>query len=118
MEEPGKGVIETMTDKIRESKVEPAWLAGKLLAVNIIDSDDMTTAINTKNDASERLLQLLLTVTGNGRPGAFQTFVEIFLRSRKWDWLGEKLKGTAPILVFDCDGLPFTNVACVYFAIT
>lgn len=103
MEEPGKGVIDRMAPRIRASNVEPAWLAAELLAESIIGTDVVMMAGNPHAIAPERLGRLLLAVTGNGEPGVFQKFVEIFLSTRHLSWLGKELRSTASILVFDCD---------------
>ena len=84
--------------KIKESNVDPAWLAGKLLSAGIIGGNDVEKASNGIELAAKRRGDLLLTVMGNGAPDVFQTFVDILLSEPHLVWLGKELKGMTSLL--------------------
>ena len=96
MEKRAHGVLGGKIGRIRESNVDPAWLAGKLLAADIIGDSDYQRASNPREIADERLGELVGKVMRNGAPDVFQTFVSILLSKGHVKWLGEELKGKAP----------------------
>ena len=75
------------------SSVCPENLAGRLLARAIIGEDAYEAAQNTHSTESHRRGNLLQTVKGSGRSGAFQDLVHILLEMQQCEWLGEKLIG-------------------------
>ena len=93
MEERAYGVLRGKMGKIKRSNVDPAWLAGELLAANIIGNTDFQRASNSQVVADERRADLVLKVMGNGAPDVFQTLVSILLKESHVKWLGEELKG-------------------------
>ena len=93
MEERAYGVLRGKMGKIKRSNVDPAWLAGELLAANIIGNTDYQRASNSQVVADERRADLVLEVMGNGAPDVFQTLVSILLKENHVKWLGEELKG-------------------------
>ena len=93
MEERAYGVLRGKMGKIKRSNVDPAWLAGELLAANIIGNTDFQGASNSQVVADERRAELVLKVMGNGATDVFQTFVSILLKESHVKWLGEELKG-------------------------
>ena len=94
MEPRAHGVLRGKIGRIKESNVDPAWLAGKLLAAGIIGDIDVEKASNDRELSTNRLGELVRTVMRNGAPGVFQTFVQILLRKTEVNWLGKELKGT------------------------
>ena len=95
MEKRAHGVLRGKIGRIKESNVDPAWLAGKLLAAGIIGDSDVEKASNDRELSTNRLGELVRTVMRNGAPGVFQTFVQILLDRVDVKWLGEELKGRA-----------------------
>ena len=93
MEERAYGVLRGKMGKIKRSNVDPAWLAGELLAADIIGNTDFQRASNSQVVADERRAELVLKVMGNGAPDVFQTLVSILLKENHVKWLGEELKG-------------------------
>ena len=96
MEKRAHGVLRGKIGRIKESNVDPAWLAGKLLAAGIIGDSDVEKASNDRELSTKRLSELVRTVMRNGAPGVFQTFVQILLRKTEVNWLGKELKGNVP----------------------
>ena len=96
MEKRAHYVLGGKFGRIRESNVDPAWLAGELLAAKIIGNTELQRASNTREVADERLGELVQKVMRNGAPNVFQTFVSILLKEDHVKWLGEELKGKAP----------------------
>ena len=76
--------------------MDPAWLAGELLAAKIIGDADFRKASNISRDEDERLGKLVQKVMQNGAHDVFQTFVSILLKEDPVKWLGEELKGKPP----------------------
>ena len=95
MEEPAYGVLRGKLGRIKRSNVDPAWLAGELLAAKIIGTTDVQRATNAREIADERLGELVGVVMRNGTPDVFQAFVSILLKEDNVKWLGEELKGRA-----------------------
>ena len=95
MEEPAYGVLRGKLGRIKRSNVDPAWLAGELLAAKIIGTTDVQRATNAREIADERLGELVGVVMRNGAPDVFQAFVSILLKEDNVKWLGEELKGRA-----------------------
>ena len=93
MEERAYGVFQRKFGLITRSNVDPAWLAGELLAAGIIANVDFQRASNPHEVKDDRLAGLVQTVMRNGAPDVFQTFVSILLKENSVKWLGEKLKG-------------------------
>ena len=99
MEKQAHGVLGGKIGRIRESNVDPAWLAGELLAAKIIGDADFRRASNTSREEDERLGKLVQKVMQNGAPDVFQTFVSILLKEDPVKWLGKELKGKVPPLL-------------------
>ena len=97
MEKPACDVLGKRFDKIIESNVDSAWLAGKLLSAGIIGRNDVEKASSGRELETMRRRELVLTVMGNGAPDVFQTFVDILLSERHLMWLGKELKGMTSI---------------------
>ena len=96
MEERAYGVLRGKIGRIIGSNVDPAWLAGELLAAQIIGDADFQRASNSREEEDERLRKLVFNkVTRNGAADVFQTFVSILLKKDSVKWLGEELKGEA-----------------------
>ena len=95
MEERAHGVLGGKIGRIKRSNVDPAWLAGELLAAKIIGITDFQRATNAREIVDERLEELVGKVMRNGAPDVFQTFVSILLKEDHVKWLGEELKGEA-----------------------
>ena len=93
MEEPAYGVLRGKLGRIKRSNVDPAWLAGELLAAKIIGTTDVQRATNAREIADERLGELVGVVMRNGAPDVFQAFVSILLKEDNVKWLGEELEG-------------------------
>ena len=93
MEEREYGVLRGKIGKIKRSNVDPAWLAGELLAADIIGEADFRRASNSREEEDERLGKLVGKVMRNGAPDVFQTFISILLKEKPVKWLGEELKG-------------------------
>ena len=93
MEERAYGVLRGKIERIKRSNVDPAWLAGELLAAKIIGNTDYQRASNGLVVADDRRAELVIKVMGNGAPDVFQTFVSILLKLDHVKWLGEELKG-------------------------
>ena len=93
MEERAYGVLGGKLGRIKRSNVDPAWLAGELLAAKIIGRTDFQRASNPREIADERLAELVEKVMRNGAPDVFQTFVSILFQEDHVKWLGEELKG-------------------------
>ena len=93
MEERAYGVLRGKIGRIKGSNVDPAWLAGELLAAKIIGNTDFQRASNPREVADERLGELVEKVMRNGAPDVFQNFVSILLKLDHVKWLGEELKG-------------------------
>ena len=95
MEKRAHGVLRGKMGRIKESNVDPAWLAGKLLAAGVIGDSDVEKASNDRELSANRLGELVGIVMRNGAPGVFQTFVQTLLDRVDVKWLGEELKGRA-----------------------
>ena len=93
MEERAYGVLRGKIGRIKGSNVDPAWLAGELLAAKIIGDAEFQRASNSREEEDERLGKLVGKVMRNGAPDVFQTFVSILLKLDHVKWLGEELKG-------------------------
>ena len=93
MEKRASDVLRGKMERFKESNVDPAWLAGKLLSAGIIGGNDVEKASDERELAAKRRGDLVLTVMGNGAPDVFQTFVNTLLSERHLKWLGEELKG-------------------------
>ena len=93
MEEREYGVLRGKIRRIKRSNVDPAWLAGELLAAKIIGDTDVQRASNPREVKDDRLAELVQTVMRNGAPDVFQTVVNILLKADHVKWLGEELKG-------------------------
>ena len=91
MEKRAQGVLQGKLGRITESNVDPAWLAGELLAADIIDVSGYQRASNPQLQVNERLGELVGKVMLNGAPDVFQTFVSILLNKSHVKWLGEEL---------------------------
>ena len=98
MESRAYGVLGGKVGRIKSSNVDPAWLAQKLLAANIIGEEDEERAKNADIPKPERRGELVEIVQGNGRRGVFRTFVNILLSKPHLGWLGEELKGMCTLL--------------------
>ena len=98
MEARALHVLTTNFATITESNVDPACLAGKLLAAEIIGNNDYQRASNPRESTNVRLGELVDKVMRNGASNVFQTFVNILLREGHVKWLGEKLKGMTLLL--------------------
>ena len=98
MEDRAYGVLRRKLARIKRSNVDPAWLAGELMAATIIGSTELQKAKNPREVKDERLGELVENVMRNGAPDVFQTFVGILLKEDQIKWLGEELKGmTLPL---------------------
>ena len=95
MESRAYGVLRGKTARIKSSNVDPVWLAGELLAADIIGEEEEKDARNTNVPKPERRVELVELVMGNGEGGVFQTFVNILLRKRHLKWLGKEIKGVS-----------------------
>ena len=74
------------------SNLDPAVLAAQLFAAKIIGRTKVVEATNPAFPAPNVKLQTILTeVMSSGKPGAFQDFVRIILKTEQCYWLGEKL---------------------------
>ena len=93
MESLAYGVLRGKTARIKLSNVDPVWLAGELLAADIIGEEEEQNARNTNVPKPERRGELVELVMGNGEGGVFQTFVNILLTKRHLKWLGKEIKG-------------------------
>ena len=93
MEERAYGVLRGKIGRIKGSNVDPAWLAGELLAAKIIGDAEFQRASNSREEEDERLGKLVGKVMRNGAPDVFQNFVSILLKLDHVKWLGEELKG-------------------------
>ena len=93
MEERAYGVLRGKIGRIKRSNVDPAWLAGELLAAKIIGDEEFQRASNSREEEDERLGKLVGKAMRNGAPDVFQTFVSILLKKDNVKWLGEELKG-------------------------
>ena len=100
MEDRAYDVLRGKRGKIKGSYVDPAWLAGELLAAKIIGNTDFQKASNRRVVADERLGELVDTVMRNGAPMVFQIFVSILFKEDHVKWLGEELKGMITNSVF------------------
>ena len=94
MESRAYGVLGGKMGRIKGSNVDPAWLAGQLLAAHVIGEEDATRATREGASASSRLEELVVMVTRNGRDGVFRKFVDILLSKPHIEWLGEEIKGS------------------------
>ena len=93
MEERAYGVLGGKIGRIKRSNVDPAWLSEQLLSAKIIGKSDVERMKDPALSKPERRGELVEMVQGNGRPGVFQTFVNIFLSEPHLEWLGKDLKG-------------------------
>ena len=94
MEGRAHGVLRGKIGRIKASNVDPVWLAGELVAADIIGEEEEQDARNTNVPKPERRGDLVDLIMGNGEEGVFQTFVNILLRKRHLKWLGKEIKGT------------------------
>ena len=93
MENPAYDVLETKLAKIKKTNVGPVWLAGELLSAHIIGcNDEQKSRIDGKIDPDKRA-ELVQAVMGCGKPGAFETFVDILRKEKHLEWLAKELKG-------------------------
>ena len=78
--------------EIAGSNLDPTVLAAELFAAKIIGKARIIEASNPAFPAPNVKLQNILTeVMSSGKPGAFQDFVHIILKTEQCYWLGEKL---------------------------
>ena len=94
MDNPAQDVLERKLATIKESNVDPAWLAGELLSAGIVGPEDEERARMEGRLVAERRAALVLSVLRNGEPGAFQTFVQTLFKRRHLESLARELKGT------------------------
>ena len=77
---------------IAASNLDPTVLAAELFAAKIIGKARIVEASNPVFPAPNVKLQNVLNeVMSSGKPGAFQDFVRIILKTEQCYWLGEKL---------------------------
>ena len=77
---------------IAASNLDPTVLAAELFAAKIIGKARIFEASNPAFPAPNVKLQNILNeVMSSGKPGAFQDFVRIILKTEQCYWLGEKL---------------------------
>ena len=93
METRAHGVLGGKIGRIKQSNVNPAWLADQLFAAKIIGEEDVLDARNTAISKPERREELMQLVMGSGKEGAFHTFVKILLSKEHLIWLGNEIKG-------------------------
>ena len=93
METIAYGVLGGKIGRIKDSSVDPAWLASQLLAADIIGEEEEMAARNTEIPKAQRREELVELVMGNGEEGVFETFVSILFKKRHLKWLGKELKG-------------------------
>ena len=93
MESRAHGVLGGKISRIKESNVDPAWLAQRLYSAKIIGKADEERAKKSDVPEAQRCGKLVEMVQRNGRKGVFQTFVHILLSEPHLDWLGEELRG-------------------------
>ena len=93
MESRAHGVLGGKISRIKESNVDPAWLAQRLYSAKIIGKADEERAKKSDVPEAQRCGKLVEMVQRNGRKGVFQTFVSILLSEPHLDWLGEELRG-------------------------
>ena len=93
METRAHGVLGGKIGRIKQSNVNPAWLADQLFAAKIIGEEDVLDARNTAISKSERREELMQLVMGSGKEGGFHTFVKILLSKEHLMWLGNEIKG-------------------------
>ena len=94
MEERAYSVLQKNFVVLKSSNMDPAWLAGKLLAAGIIGLTEHQRACNSAEIAEDRLGKLIENVMRSGAPDVFQTFVTILLCTDHVKYLGQKLKCT------------------------
>ena len=94
MEKTARDVLNAKLATIKETNVNPEWLAGELLSAQIIGPGDAKKAglDDGKIDDAKRGA-LVYAVMGCGKPGAFEEFVDLFLNQEYLKWLGNELKG-------------------------
>ena len=93
MERRAHGVLGGKISRIKESNVDPAWLAQRLYSAKIIGKADEERAKKSDVPEAQRCGKLVEMVQRNGRKGVFQRFVSILLSEPHLDWLGEELRG-------------------------
>ena len=93
MDNPAHDVLERKLATIKESNVDPAWLAGELLSAGIVGPEDEERARMEGRLVADRRAALVLSVLRNGERGAFQTFVETLFKRRHLESLARELKG-------------------------
>ena len=93
MESRAHGVLGGKIGRIKNSNVNPGWLADQLLAVDIVGPEDVEEAKDKSVQKPDRIRDLVKTVMGNGGEGVFQKFVDILLNKPNLKWLGQELKG-------------------------
>ena len=93
MEKTACDVLKSKLAKITVTNMKPGWLAGELLSAQIIGPGDAKKAgLDGKIDDDKREA-LVYAVMGCGKPGAFEAFVDLFLKQVHLEWLGNELKG-------------------------
>ena len=93
METRAHGVLGGKIGRIKQSNVNPVWLADQLFAAKIIGEEDVMDAHNTTSSKAERREELMQLVMGSGKEGVFHTFVKILLSKEHLTWLGNEVKG-------------------------
>lgn len=93
MEGPQHGVLRGKIGKIKKSNVNPAWLAQKLLAADIIGEEEEIDAKKEDIPEEKRREDLVKLVMGNGAEGVFEKFVNILSSKRHLEWLEKEIKG-------------------------
>lgn len=93
METRAHGVLGGKIGRIKQSNVNPVWLADQLFAAKIIGEEDVMDARNTTSSKAERREELMQLVMGSGKEGVFHTFVKILLSKEHLTWLGNEIKG-------------------------
>ena len=93
MESRAHGVLGGKIGRIKNSNVNPGWLAEQLEAADIVGSEDVKEAKDRRIPKPDRRSDLVETVMGNGGEGVFQNFVDILLKEPSLKWLGKELKG-------------------------
>lgn len=90
-DQPGYSTLRENYARIVDSTLDPEGTTDHLFTKNLINKATASKVRAERLEDRQRRL-LLDAVMSQGRPGAFQDFVEIVLKDS--EWLGEQLKGS------------------------
>lgn len=93
MESLARSVLKKYHEQFKTSDMDPALVADKLQEARIVTDVDAEKARKENVSASERWDDLLLAIMRNSAESILQKFIDILLREKELEHLGNEIKG-------------------------